>query len=131
MIFKSDKYTRLGYEKRFKILTNLFYAALISLPFLGLGFWLFNVEDKIGVIFRIIGLVLFIPWFIYAYVLCILHWKERYVGNHSTLWGILLLVETSGWFKIIYLLRHILADIRSSGRYKEINALEQDGDLNG
>jgi len=73
MIFKSDKYTRLGYEMRFKILTNLFYAALISLPFLGLGFWLFNVEDKIGVILRIIGLVLFIPWFLYAYVLCILH----------------------------------------------------------
>jgi len=31
---------------------------------------------------------------------------------------LLLAIETSGWFKIVYLLRHILPDIRSTWRYK-------------
>ncbi len=45
------------------------------------------------------------------------HWKGRYIGEHSDLWGGLLLVETSGWMKLVYLFRHMLPDLRREGRY--------------
>ena len=64
-----------------------------------------------------IGALLVVPFFVFLYVLTFLHWKHRYLGTSSTLWGVLLAVETSGWFKIVYLFRHILPDMRSSGRY--------------
>jgi hypothetical protein len=65
----------------------------------------------------IVGIILFLPWFFYVYVLTIWHWKERYRGYHNRLWGALLLVETSGWFKIIYWFRHIVPDWQERGRY--------------
>jgi hypothetical protein len=42
-----------------------------------------------------------VPCFLFTYVLTILHWKSRYKGDHSDLWGVLLLIETSGWLKIV------------------------------
>ena len=59
----------------------------------------------------ILGGILALPGFIYMYCLTILHWKHRYSGRHSNLWGIILLIETSGLFKIIYFIRHILPDL--------------------
>ena len=50
-------------------------------------------------------------------ILPVLHWKDRYRGEKSTLWAIVLVIETSGWFKIIYWFRHILPDRKGSGRY--------------
>jgi hypothetical protein len=44
------------------------------------------------------------------------HWKERYQGKHSDLWGALLLIETSGWLKVIYLFRHIFPDMKRTPR---------------
>ena len=66
-----------------------------------------------------IGGVLIVPVLVYTVALCIWHWKARYQGPHSNLWGVLLVVETSGWLKIVYLFRHILPDARGSGRYGE------------
>jgi hypothetical protein len=68
-------------------------------------------------VLMVAGALLAIPFFVFLYVLTFLHWKQRYVGTSSTLWGVLLAIETSGWFKIVYLFRHILPDMRSSGRY--------------
>ena len=65
-----------------------------------------------------LGVIAVLPAFLFAYCLTILHWKHRYVGQRSTLWGVLLLVETSGWFKIVYFFRHMLPDMRSIGRYR-------------
>ena len=45
------------------------------------------------------------------------HWKERYRGKHSDLWGGLILIETTGWFKLVYLFRYIIPDARGTGRY--------------
>jgi hypothetical protein len=75
-------------------------------------------EDGIGEILMILGVLAILPAFLLAYCMTILHWKHRYVGKKSTLWGVLLLLETSGWFKILYLFRHILPDIRGTGRYQ-------------
>jgi hypothetical protein len=57
------------------------------------------------------------PAIIYTYVVIIWHWKNRYRGKHSDLWGVLLVVETSGWCKIVYLFRHLIPDMRRRGRY--------------
>ena len=66
----------------------------------------------------IAGTLLLLPGAIYIYVVVILHWKGRYVGQHSDLWGALILIETSGWLKIVYLFRHIVPDMRQTGRYR-------------
>ena len=66
-----------------------------------------------------IGIFLVLPLFFWLVLMPLLHWKDRYIGRKSTLWGALLLLETSGWFKIIYWFRHILPDWKRSGRYAE------------
>ena len=59
-----------------------------------------------------------LPAFIYIYVVTIWHWKSRYRGKHSDLWGALILIETSGWMKIVYVFRHIIPDACHTGRYR-------------
>jgi hypothetical protein len=63
------------------------------------------------------GMVLFVPGAIYLLLVTMWHWKERYRGKHSDLWGGLILLETTGWFKLAYLFRHIIPDARGMGRY--------------
>ena len=65
----------------------------------------------------IIGALLFLPGAVYLMLVTMWHWKERYRGEHSDLWGGLILFETSGWFKLVYLVRHIIPDARGTGRY--------------
>jgi hypothetical protein len=62
---------------------------------------------------------LIIPFIFYINFLTIWHWKRRYRGEKSELWGAILLIETSGWFKIVYWFRHILPDWNGSGRYAQ------------
>jgi hypothetical protein len=31
---------------------------------------------------------------------------------------VLILIETSGWMKLVYIFRHIVPDMRQSGRYR-------------
>jgi len=62
-------------------------------------------------------MLLFVPGAGYLLLVTIWHWKERYRGRHSDLWGGLILLETTGWFKLIYLFRHIIPDARGTGRY--------------
>jgi hypothetical protein len=64
-----------------------------------------------------LGFILVVPGMIYLLLVTMWHWKARYIGSHSNLWGGLLLLETSGWFKVVYLFRHIIPDARGSGRY--------------
>ena len=64
-----------------------------------------------------VGVFCIIPALVYLVLLTIWHWKGRYRGTHSNLWGGLLIIETSGWFKIVYLFRHIIPDVRRTGRY--------------
>jgi ABC-type dipeptide/oligopeptide/nickel transport system permease subunit len=116
MKYKSDIFTRVDYSNRFKILKKLFIPFLIGVVFLIVACFLKEENGRNLIAF--LGAILALPCFIYSYILTILHWKERYTGDKSTLWGILLLVETSGWFKLVYIFRHLLPDLRSRGRYK-------------
>ena len=74
--------------------------------------------DFMRVFMSISAGLFFAPAFIYTYVIVIWHWKDRYRGKHSDLWGALILIETSGWMKIVYLFRHLIPDIRHTGRYR-------------
>jgi hypothetical protein len=66
------------------------------------------------------GLLLVVPGLIYLNLVTIWHWKARYRGSHSDLWGALILIETSGWLKLVYLFRHMIPDARGRGRYARI-----------
>lgn len=65
----------------------------------------------------IVGILVALPGLIYATVVTLWHWKSRYRGTHSDLWGGLMLLEASGWFRLLYLFRHIIPDARGTGRY--------------
>ncbi len=67
----------------------------------------------------VIGVLLILPFLIYSTLAIQWHWKERYRGNHSDLWGGILAIETSGWSKLIYLFRHLIPDMRQTGRYRK------------
>jgi hypothetical protein len=69
------------------------------------------------------GFLLTAPFIVHMNLLAIWHWKARYVGNHSKLWGFLIVLLTfTSWGNLIYLFRHILPDRRHSGRYKGLTS---------
>jgi hypothetical protein len=78
--------------------------------------WMFSSNTP-PVALIVTGSVLFIPGAIYLTLVTIWHWKDRYRGRHSDLWGGLIMLETTGWFRIAYLFRHVMADARGKGRY--------------
>jgi hypothetical protein len=67
-----------------------------------------------------VGFLLMVPWFVWVVLIPIYHWKDRYVGERNSLWGALLVLETSGWMKIVYWFRHVLPDRRRTGRYANV-----------
>jgi len=68
------------------------------------------------------GVWLFFPEMIWLCLVPFLHWSERYRGRHRMLWLCLLVFETGGVFKLVYLFRHILPDWRGRGRYSRAPA---------
>ncbi len=103
------------WETRFGWLRDLGFVALVGFIFIIVGIVLHARE--ISTILLVTGALLCIPGAAYLYLVTIWHWKSRYRGKHSDLWGAILLIETSGWFKLVYLFRHIIPDARRSGRY--------------
>jgi len=102
-----------NFSGKYAWLKKLGYVALLGLVILALA-GLSHIKALL-----VIGILLVVPLLVFAYVLTFLHWKHRYIGEKSTLWGVLLAIETSGWFKIVYIFRHILPDIRKTGRYSK------------
>ncbi len=103
------------WQSRFESIRGLGWVAMAgAVPaFIAL---LATGELRVGA--AVIAACLIAPAFIYTYVVVIWHWKDRYVGRHSDLWGAVILLETSGWMKIVYLFRHIIPDMRRTGRYE-------------
>ncbi len=101
------------WQSRFRWLLRLGIASL-------LGFVILlpcMLMEHGSVALCVLGVLLFAPGAIYLLLVTMWHWKERYRGEHSDLWGGLLLLETTGWFKLVYLFRHIIPDARGRGRY--------------
>jgi hypothetical protein len=110
------------FANRFKILVRLAKLALAAIPLAALAAIVHNYSPWAELLV-VLAVLSFLPCFIFAYVLTILHWKSRYRGTHSDLWGVLLLLETSGWFKLVYIFRHIRPDMKGKGRYAEEKAV--------
>ena len=70
-----------------------------------------------------LAIVMFLPFMIHFMLLTIWHWKARYKGTHSKLWGAVLILETTGWFRILYFFMHVLPDRKGSGRYARAETL--------
>jgi uncharacterized membrane protein len=106
-------------EAKFEMAKKYGWVALLGVIPLVLGLALNQNLFTVKVTLFFIAAILIIPVFFYLIVFTIWHWKHRYRGEHSDLWGAVLLVETSGWFKLIYWFRHIIPDWRGTGRYAE------------
>ena len=104
------------WEKRFDLIRGFGWMALAA-SLLGLIAVCTSGEARIWT--TVFALLFFLPSFLYTYIVIIWHWKGRYRGNHSDLWGALILLETSGWMKLVYFFRHLIPDMRQTGRYAE------------
>jgi hypothetical protein len=103
------------WTKRFDMIRFLGWLALAS-PFLGIAAAL--TQDNLRIVLTVFALGLFLPLSVYICVVALWHWKARYRGNHSDLWGALMMIETSGWSKLVYIFRHLIPDMRGTGRYR-------------
>jgi len=106
------------FANKFRILGRLAKVALLAIPLLVIA----AVLHSHAPLPQLCGLLAFVavfPCLIYGYVLTILHGKARYRGRHGDLWGVLLLLETSGWLKLVYFFRHLLPDMKGRGRYND------------
>jgi hypothetical protein len=108
------------WQSRFRWLLRLGIPALLGFVIL---LPCILMERAAPVALFVVGVLLVVPGAVYLLLVTMWHWKERYRGEHSDLWGGLLLLETTGWFKLVYLFRHIIPDARGRGRY----AIERDG----
>jgi hypothetical protein len=102
--------------RRIVLLKRLGWLALagFAVGLIGLGFARASADPPP---WTFVAFVLIVPALVYLVLLTMWHWKGRYIGTHSDLWGGVLLIETSGWSKLIYLFRHIIPDARGTGRY--------------
>jgi len=92
-------------------------TAILGLAVILVGFASKENLFKYTLIF--VGALLILPFLVHESLFTVWHWKRRYRGSHSDLWGALLVIETSGWFKIVYWIRHIFPDWRGTGRYSD------------
>ncbi len=109
-------------EQKMSMTKKLGWAAVIGVIFGVIPFSLHEHLSSLVALKMVLGFwafVLIFPFIIYLNIFTIWHWKRRYRGEKSELWGAVLLIEMSGWFKIVYWFRHILPDWRSSGRYAD------------
>jgi hypothetical protein len=108
------------FEQKMSMTKNLGWAALAGVFLIVILFFHHEQSSSLVSLQGALGLgafILIFPFILYLNIFTIWHWKRLYRGERSELWGAVLLIETSGWFKIIYWFRHILPDWRGSGRY--------------
>lgn len=108
------------FESKFETLKSLGKLALYGLALGALAgiIALFQAPEMMVAFFGSFAAILIAPAGIFFCIMPIFHWKARYRGEHSDWWGVLLLLQLSGWPAIIYFFRHVLPDMRRSGRYR-------------
>ncbi len=102
-------------QVKFEWFKNFFWLALAGAACFLFSF--FVDDERLDTALGLGGLLLLMPFMLHFYVLSVWHWGVRYRGKHKLLWGFVLLIETSGWFKIWYFFRHIWPDYKRRGRY--------------
>jgi len=84
------------------LLAALGFAGFLALGAIG--------ESSLAPLLFAVAFLLMAPFLIYLVILIIWHWKARYRGTHSDLWGAFLIIETSGLTKLVYTFRHLIPD---------------------
>lgn len=105
------------FRAKFTLLKRLGGLALAGIPLLCVAIVLNGFRFQPFGVLATLGALCLVPGIFYLVIFVLWHWKGRYRGDHSNLWGAVLLLETTGWGKLIYLFRHIIPDARKSGRY--------------
>jgi hypothetical protein len=106
------------FQAKFTLLKRLGWLALVGIALLSVAIALSDDRlNPFGVLTALGAAVCIVPVVFYLVIVTLWHWKGRYRGDHSNLWGAVLVLETSGWGKLVYLFRHIIPDARKSGRY--------------
>ena len=86
---------------RIKLLKRLGWLALFGVVLIVLAYAFGADQLHPNRPLIVFGALALVPGLVYLIVLTIWHWKGRYRGSHSDLWGALLLIETSGWLASI------------------------------
>ena len=102
------------FPSKFRLLKRFGLLALAGLAVVAVGAYL---GQKVP---ALVGLLLIVPVMFWVGLVPVLHWRERYLGRHSTAWGAFLVFETSSWSKLYYWFRHVLPDYRAQARYKDV-----------
>ncbi|HXA83911.1 MAG TPA: hypothetical protein VNZ47_02470 [Candidatus Dormibacteraeota bacterium] len=105
-------------EVQFELLVVFGWLALGGLLLLALAF--VAGKERGGAGLAVTGTLLVLPAVFHATLITVWHWKSRYQGFNSKLWGALLMLENTGWSKLIYFFRHVLPDRRNRGRYARL-----------
>lgn len=108
------------FESKFETLKSLGKLALYGLALGALAgiIALFRAPEMMVACCGAFAAILIAPAAVFFCIMPIFHWKARYRGDHSDGWGVLLVLQFSGWPALIYFFRHVLPDMRRSGRYR-------------
>ena len=108
------------FANKFETLKRLGQMAMYGLGLAAIA-WVTSYLRGPGLVAAFCGafaVILIVPAVVFLCVMPILHWKARYRGEHSDWWGILLVLQLSGVAPLVYFFRHVLPDMRCSGRYQ-------------
>ncbi len=105
------------FQAKYTLLKRLAWLALAGIVLLCVVTALGDDQLRPYVGLAVLGAVCIVPVVFYLVMLTLWHWKGRYRGARSNLWGAMLVIEASGWLKLVYLFRHIIPDARKTGRY--------------
>ncbi|MFC2061586.1 hypothetical protein ACFLUV_03660 [Elusimicrobiota bacterium] len=104
-----------GFGKKILIFRKLLILAVFSIPIIICG--LFISKNIFRSIALAAAILLFVPFFIYQYIMIIQHCMYLYIGNCRKRWLIFLILEPLGLFRFFYFVKHIRRYIKQSGRY--------------
>ena len=107
------------FQERYERLKRFGWLALGGGVLVALFSSIGSIDSPLIRVAMVLGALCIVPALFYVVALTIWHWKSRYKGTHSDLWGVLIVVEVSGWFKLVYLFRHIIPDAQRQGRYSQ------------
>ena len=130
-MFNQESQTMHPFADKFELLKRLGQMALLGVGLAVVALMTVVLHGP-ALVARMCGMfsaVFIAPVVFYFVVLPIFHWKARYRGSHSDGWGVLLLLQFSGWSAVIYFFRHILPDMRRTGRYASETDASQSGSV--
>ncbi len=108
------------FTPKFRWLRKSAIAFIIGVIAFALG-GIFNAEGFLKALLFGLFFLTALPFVFCLVMIPVLHWKDRYIGAKSTTWGAFLVLETSGWSKIVYWFRHVIPDYNKSWRYRDLD----------